>query len=84
MYAPYLCSHNDDYDNAGEQMWTTVSDGAHDHEREALGWLRSHLPTREPYHVWTNFEFTTRNGQMYEVDALAITDNGVHLIEIKS
>ena len=41
-------------------------------------------PKREPYHVWTNFEFTTRNGQMYEVDALAITDNGVHLIEIKS
>jgi len=65
-------------------MWTTVSDSAHDHEREALSWLRSRLPEREPYHVWTNFEFTTHNGQLYEVDALAVTDNGFHLIEIKS
>jgi len=65
-------------------VWTTVSDSAHDHEREALAWLRSRLPDRKPYHVWTNFEFTTHNGQLYEVDALAITDNGIHLIEIKS
>ena len=63
--------------------WITVSDSPHDHEREALAWLRSRLPDREPYHVWANFEFTTQNGQLYEVDALAITDNGVHLIEIK-
>jgi serine/threonine protein kinase len=64
--------------------WITVSDSPHDHEREALAWLRSRLPDREPYHVWTNFEFTTHNGQMYEVDALAITDNGIHLIELKA
>ena len=66
------------------QRWVTVSDSPHDHEREALAWLRQRLPDREPYHVWTNFEFTTHNGQLYEVDVLAITDNGVHLIEIKS
>lgn len=65
-------------------MWTTVSDSPHDHEREALAWLKSRLPEREPYNVWTNFEFTTQNGQLYEVDALAVTDNGFHLIEIKS
>ena len=65
-------------------MWTTVSDSSYDHERAALAWLRSRLPEREPYHVWTNFEFTTLDGQLYEVDALAITDNGIHLIEIKS
>ena len=34
--------------------------------------------------MWTNFEFTTHNGQVYEVDALAVTDNGVHLIEFKA
>ena len=65
-------------------MWTTVSDASYDHERAALAWLRSRLPEREPYHVWANFEFTTLDGQLYEVDALAITDNGIHLIEIKS
>lgn len=66
------------------RRWITVSDSPHDHEREALAWLRERLPDREPYHVWTNFEFTTHNGQMYEVDALAITDNGMHLIEFKA
>lgn len=64
--------------------WTTVSDSPHDHEREALAFLRRRLYDREPYRVWSNFEFTTPNGMLYEVDALAITDNGVYLIEIKS
>ncbi len=70
--------------DAGSPRWTTVSDSPHDHEREALAFLRRRLPDREPYRVWSNFEFTTANGKLYEVDALAITDNGVHLIEIKS
>ena len=65
-------------------MWTTVSDTSYDHERAALAWLRSHLPEREHYDVWSNFEFTTLDGQLYEVDALLIRDNGIHLIEIKS
>jgi hypothetical protein len=64
--------------------WTTVSDSPHDHEREALAFLRRRLYDREPYRVWSNFEFTAPSGALYEVDALAITDNGVHLIEIKS
>lgn len=64
--------------------WITVSDSPHDHEREALNWLRNRLPDREPYHVWTNFEFTTHNGQLYEVDALIVSDNGVHLLELKA
>ncbi|MGH9231175.1 MAG: NERD domain-containing protein [Acidimicrobiales bacterium] len=70
--------------DASSSRWTTVSDSPHDHEREALAFLRRRLPDREPYRVWSNFEFTTANGKLYEVDALAITDNGVHLIEIKS
>ena len=70
--------------DASSPRWTTVSDSPHDHEREALAFLRRRLPDREPYRVWSNFEFTTANGKLYEVDALAVTDNGVHLIEIKS
>jgi serine/threonine protein kinase len=69
---------------ASSPRWTTVSDSPHDHEREALAFLRRRLYDREPYRVWSNFEFTTAHGKLYEVDALAITDNGVHLIEIKS
>ena len=67
-----------------KEVWTTVCDSEFHHEREALAWLRRRLPDRRPYHVWTNFEFTTFDGRLYEVDALAITDNGFHLIEIKS
>lgn len=66
------------------KRWTTVSDSPHDHEREALAFLRSRLYDRDPYRVWSNFEFVAPNGALYEVDALAVTDNGVHLIEIKS
>lgn len=69
---------------ASSPRWTTVSDSPHDHEREALAFLRRRLYDREPYRVWSNFEFTTPGGLLYEVDVLAITDNGVHLIEIKS
>ena len=64
--------------------WTTVSDSPHDHEREALAFLRKRLYDREPYRVWSNFELTAPGGNLYEIDALAVTDNGVHLIEIKS
>lgn len=70
--------------DAESARWTTVADSPHDHEREALAFLRRRLPDREPYRVWSNFEFTAPSGALYEVDALAVTDNGVHLIEIKS
>lgn len=70
--------------DATSKRWTTVTDSPHDHEREALAFLRRRLPDRDPYRVWSNFEFTAPNGKLYEVDALAVTDNGVHLIEIKS
>ncbi|QGG94363.1 BREX system serine/threonine kinase PglW [Actinomarinicola tropica] len=64
--------------------WTTVSDSEHDHEREALAFLRSRLPDRDPIRVWSNFEFITHTGKVYEVDALIVTDAGIFLVEIKS
>ena len=65
-------------------MWTTVSDSEFDHEREALAWLRQRLPLRAPYHVWSNVEFVASNGRLYEVDLLAVTVNGIHVVEVKS
>jgi hypothetical protein len=42
-------------------------------EREALDWLRSHLPDRDSWHVWTNFEFIDDEGKVSEVDALVLS-----------
>ncbi len=53
-------------------------------EREALDWLRSHLPDRNPWHVWTNFEFIDDEGKVSEVDALVLSPAGLFLVEIKS
>lgn len=69
---------------ASSERWVTVADSPHDHEREALAFLRGRLPDRDPVRVWSNFEFTTQDGRLYEVDALVVADTGVYLIEIKS
>lgn len=70
--------------DASSQRWVTVADSPHDHEREALAFLHARLPDRDPYRVWSNFEFTAPSGQLYEVDALVVADTGLYLIEIKS
>lgn len=53
-------------------------------EREALEYLREGLPEREPYRVWTNFEFIADDGSLNEVDALVLAPSGFFLVEIKS
>ncbi len=53
-------------------------------EREALEYLREGLPDREPYRVWTNFEFIADDGSLNEVDALVLAPAGFFLVEIKS
>ncbi|WP_245754553.1 BREX system serine/threonine kinase PglW [Candidatus Accumulibacter aalborgensis] len=64
--------------------WQAVSQSQFAWEREALDWLRKHLPDREPWHAWTNFEFIDEEGKVNEVDALILTPAGLFLIEIKS
>ncbi|HJW55340.1 MAG TPA: BREX system serine/threonine kinase PglW [Burkholderiaceae bacterium] len=64
--------------------WHAVSQSQFAWEREALDWLRSHLPDRDPWHAWTNFEFIDEEGKVNEVDALILTPAGLFLIEIKS
>ncbi len=54
------------------------------HEREALEFLCELLPDRDPNHLYTNFEFIADDGSVNEVDALAVTQAGVFLLELKS
>lgn len=64
--------------------WTAVSQSAFEWEREALDFLRDHLPDHEPWHAWSNFEFIDDEGRVNEVDVLVLTPAGLILIEVKS
>ena len=68
----------------GPTRWHVIAESNFTWEREALEWLRAQLPDREPWHVWTNFEFIDDQGKVNEVDALALTPAGLFVIEIKS
>ncbi len=67
-----------------EPRWTAISSSNFPWEKEALDWLRVHLPDRDPWHVWANFEFIDDDGKINEVDALVVSPLGVFLVEIKS
>jgi hypothetical protein len=64
--------------------WTSVSQSAFEWEREALDFLREHLPDYEPWRAWSNFEFIDDEGRVNEVDALVLTPVGLILVEVKS
>jgi len=64
--------------------WHVISESNFAWEREALDWLRTNLPDRDPWHVWTNFEFIDEDGKVSEVDALVLSPAGLFLVEIKS
>ncbi|WP_088285603.1 BREX system serine/threonine kinase PglW [Ideonella sp. A 288] len=68
----------------GANRWHVIAQSSFPWEREALEWLRAQLPDREPWHVWTNFEFIDEEGKVNEVDALALTPAGLFVIEVKS
>lgn len=68
----------------GPARWHVIAESNFAWEREALAWLRSHLPDRDPWHVWTNFEFIDDEGKVSEVDALVLSPAGLFLVEIKS
>jgi serine/threonine protein kinase len=67
-----------------EPRWTAISDSNFAWEKEALDWLRMQLPDRDPWHVWSNFEFIDEEGKVNEVDALVVSPLGVFLVEVKS
>ena len=64
--------------------WTVVSPSAYEWEREALEFLREHLPDRDPWRAWSNFEFVDDDGRVNEVDLLVLGPAGLLLVEIKS
>jgi serine/threonine protein kinase len=64
--------------------WHVIAESNFAWEREALEWLRHHLPDRDSWHVWTNFEFIDDEGKISEVDALVLSPAGLFLVEIKS
>jgi serine/threonine protein kinase len=64
--------------------WTVVSPSAYEWEREALEFLREHLPDHDPWRAWSNLEFVDDDGRVNEVDLLVLTPNGLVLVEIKS
>lgn len=64
--------------------WTAIAESQFSWERAALDWLREELPDRDPWHVWTNFEFIDDDGKVNEVDALILAPSGLFLVEIKS
>jgi hypothetical protein len=64
--------------------WTIVSPSAYDWEREALEFLREHLPDYEPWRAWSNLEFVDDEGRVNEVDLLVLSPAGLILVEIKS
>ncbi len=68
----------------GGKRWHVIAESNFPWEREALEWLRSQLPDRDPWNVWTNFEFIDDEGKISLVDALVLSPAGLFLVEIKS
>ncbi|HAL37814.1 MAG TPA: BREX system serine/threonine kinase PglW [Polaromonas sp.] len=64
--------------------WHVIAESNFPWEREALEWLKSQLPDRDPWNVWTNFEFIDDEGKISEVDALVLSPAGLFMVEIKS
>lgn len=64
--------------------WKIITPSQYEHERRALDFVRAGLPDHDPYRAWSNFEFQTNDGAIYEVDLLVLTKQGFFLVEIKS
>ena len=64
--------------------WNIITPSQYEHERRALDFVRAELPDHDPYRAWSNFEFQTNDGAIYEVYLLVLTKQGFFLVEIKS
>ncbi len=57
--------------------WTTYAESAFPHEADALRFVRELLPTHSPWHAWSNFEFLSPDGSLYEVDLMVLLAAGL-------
>ena len=64
--------------------WTSFAESPYPWERDALDFVRTNLPTHEPFRAWSLFEFIAFDGSVNEVDLLVYAPYGFFLIEIKS
>ncbi|MCR9296774.1 MAG: protein kinase, partial [bacterium] len=64
--------------------WKIITPSQYEWERRGLDFVRAGLPNHDPYRAWSNFEFQTFDGAIYEVDLLVLTKQGFWLVEIKS
>lgn len=66
-----------------DERWVEVSPSEFDHEVRGLTYLHDRLPDESPYRAWTNFEFRDSQGRWHEVDAMVLTRNTLHIVELK-
>jgi Nuclease-related domain len=64
--------------------WIVITPSQYEWERQALDFLKAGLPDHDPYRAWTNFEFQTSDGAIYEIDLLVLTKQGFWLLETKA
>ena len=67
-----------------EKLWKQITPSEYSWEREALDFVRKHLPDHDPYRAWANFEFIAQDGSINEIDLLVLTSKGLFMVEIKS
>jgi serine/threonine protein kinase len=66
-----------------KDRWKTIAPSEFPWEEEALQQLKAAFAGRA-LRAWSNFQFITQEGNIYEVDLLLLTRAGLYLIEIKS
>ncbi len=64
--------------------WKIITPSQYEWERRGLDFIRKGLPDHDPYRAWSNFEFQTAEGAIYEVDLLVLTKQGFWLVECKA
>lgn len=65
-----------------DNQWISVAPTEFPHEQEAFDFIKRHA--REVVGAWSNFEFVTPEGKVYEIDLMLLTLTELYLVEIKS